>query len=132
MSLRHSADYIRRRLLARSVVDEATGCREWGRAKRGGYGRLWDGERVVEVKVDYRKVKGTLSLTFAKDATPLGAAWVFGDASGKVRFTHWRQNAVADESVFDAPAGLPRKEVRQEDLLRMFASVFEFAVEATE
>jgi hypothetical protein len=48
MSLRHSADYIRRRLLARSVVDEATGCREWGRAKRGGYGRLWDGERVVD------------------------------------------------------------------------------------
>ena len=91
-----------------------------------------NGERVVEVKVDYRKVKGTLNLIFAKDATPLGAAWVFGDSRGKVRFTHWRLNAVADESVFDAPAGLPRKEVRQEDLLRMFASVFEFAVEATE
>jgi hypothetical protein len=34
--------------------------------------------------------------------------------------------------VFDAPAALPRKEVRQEDVLHMFASVFEFAVEATE
>lgn len=48
MRIRHSADYIRRRLLARSAVDTATGCREWGRAKRGGYGRLWDGERVVD------------------------------------------------------------------------------------
>ena len=91
-----------------------------------------NGERVVGVQIDYKKVKGTLTLTFAKDATPLGAAWVFGAASGKARFTHWRLNAVVDESVFEAPSGLPRKEVRQEDLLRMFASVFEFAVEATE
>lgn len=30
------------------MVNEATGCREWQRAKRGGYGRLWDGERVVD------------------------------------------------------------------------------------
>ena len=91
-----------------------------------------NGERVVEVKIDYKKVKGTLNLSFAKDATPLRADWVFDGVSGKVRFTHWRLNAVADESVFDAPVGLPRKEVRQEDLLRMFASVFEFAVEAAE
>lgn len=91
-----------------------------------------NGERVVGVQIDYKKVKGSLTLTFAKDATPLGAAWAFGAASGKVRFTHWRLNAVVDESVFDAPSGLPRKEVRQEELLRMFASVFDFAVEATE
>jgi dienelactone hydrolase len=91
-----------------------------------------NGERRVEVKVDYKNVKGTLNLTFAKDATPLVAEWAFGHASGKARLTHWRLNAVADESVFDPPRGLPRKEVRQEDLLRMFAAVFEFAMEATE
>lgn len=91
-----------------------------------------NGERVVEVKVDYKKTKGKLNLTFAKDATPLSAAWAFGEASGKARFTHWRLNAVADDSVFDAPQGLAQKAVRQEDLLRMFAAVFEFAMEATE
>ncbi len=91
-----------------------------------------NGERRVEVKVNYRKTKGSLNLTFAKDATPLAADWAFDGTSGTVRFTHWRLNAVADDSVFEAPAALPRKEVRQEDVLRMFASVFEFAVEATE
>ena len=91
-----------------------------------------NGERSVEVRVDYKKTKGTLNLTFAKDATPLSAAWAFGEVTGKARFTHWRLNAVADDSVFDAPPGLPQKAVRQEDVLRMFASVFEFAVEAAE
>ena len=91
-----------------------------------------NGERTVEVKIGYKMAKGVLSLTFAKDATPLGAAWVFGELTGKARFTHWRLNAVADDSVFDAPPGLPQKAVRQEDVLRMFAAMFEFGVEATE
>jgi dienelactone hydrolase len=91
-----------------------------------------NGERVVEVRVDYRKTKGNLKLTFAKDATPLGAEWTFGEVSGKARFTHWRLNAVVDDSVFNAPPGLPQKAVRQEDVLRMFAAVYEFGVEATE
>jgi hypothetical protein len=48
-------DYIRRRLLARSAVDEVSPvvngvhCRVWtGRSLRGGYARLWDGERLVD------------------------------------------------------------------------------------
>lgn len=44
--MKHPIEYIKRRLLARSVVDPRTGCRNWTRATRGGYGRLWDGERV--------------------------------------------------------------------------------------
>jgi len=91
-----------------------------------------NGERRVEVRVDYKKTKGTLNLTFAKDATPLGAEWAFGTVSGKARFTHWRLNAVTDDSVFDAPRGLPQKAVRQEDVLRMFAAMFEYVVEAAE
>lgn len=91
-----------------------------------------NGERVVEVKVDHKKTKGVLRLSFAKDATPLSAEWAFGEVTGKVRFTHWRLNAVVDDSVFDAPSGLPRQAVRQAEVLQMFASVFEFAVEATE
>ena len=50
--MKHSPEYVRQRLLSRSVVDEGSPlvegchCRMWVRAARGGYGRLWDGERV--------------------------------------------------------------------------------------
>lgn len=50
--MKHSPEYVRQRLLSRSVVDrtspvvEGCHCRMWVRSTRGGYGRLWDGERV--------------------------------------------------------------------------------------
>lgn len=91
-----------------------------------------NGGRRVTVEIDYRKVKGTLVLEFARDATPLTAAWTFEGSRGRVRFTHWRLNAVADDSLFEAPSNLPRQEVREEDVLRMFAAAFEFVVEAAE
>lgn len=52
--MRHSLDLIGRRLAARSAVDLASSivngcqCRVWAGALRGGYGRMWDGERVVD------------------------------------------------------------------------------------
>jgi len=91
-----------------------------------------NGERKVDVRVNYKKIAGTLKLTFAKDATPLSVVWESSNVSVKLRFTHWRLNAVADDSVFQPPPELPRKAVRREDVLRMFAAVFEFAVEAAE
>lgn len=55
MRKRHSNDLIGRRLKARSAVDETTPlvnkchCRPWtGGTRRGGYGRMWDGERLVD------------------------------------------------------------------------------------
>lgn len=91
-----------------------------------------NGERHVEVAVHYKKAQGTLKMTFTKDATPLRVDWVFGSVSGSARFTHWCLNSVADDSLFDPPGGLARKEVGQADMLRMFASVFEFVMEALE
>jgi dienelactone hydrolase len=90
------------------------------------------GAREVVVRVSYKKTTGELRLTFGADGAPRAAAWAFEGASGRARFTHWRLNAVAGESLFDAPAGLPRQEVRQEDVMRMLAAAFEFGVEATE
>lgn len=52
MRYRKTDDELRRRLLRWSAVDAGSAviagerCRIWGRATRGGYGRLWDGERV--------------------------------------------------------------------------------------
>ncbi|NLG01119.1 MAG: hypothetical protein GX565_13350, partial [Lentisphaerae bacterium] len=91
-----------------------------------------NGERVVEVKVDHKKTRGRLELTFSADGTPLGASWAFGEAVGTARFSHWRLHAVTDDALFEPPPDLPRHAVLQEDVLRMFAAVFEFAVEATE
>ncbi len=91
------------------------------------------GERVLELAVTHKRTKGMVQLAFAKfDATPQWISWTFAESSGQLRFTYWRLNAVVDDSVFDAPPGLPRKDVRQEDVLRMFASIFQFAMEATE
>lgn len=91
-----------------------------------------DGQRCLTMKVAHKHVKGTLRWSFASDGTPKQVEWVFKESEGKAVFTHWRLNAVADDSVFREPAGLMRHEVRQEDMWRMFASVFEFVVEAAE
>lgn len=91
------------------------------------------GERVIELAVTHKRTKGIVKLAFSQvDTTPLWVSWTFDESSGAVRFTHWRLNAVVDDSVFDAPPGLPQKAVQQEDVVRMFASVFQFAMEATE
>ena len=55
MRVRHTHEYMRRRLLSRSVVSATRSwggvpCREWVRASNeAGYGRLWDGERLQYV-----------------------------------------------------------------------------------
>ena len=91
------------------------------------------GERVLELAVTHKRTKGMVQLAFSKfDSTPQWISWTFAESSGQLRFTHWRLNAVTDDSVFDAPPGMPQHEVRQEDVIRMFASVFQFAMEATE
>ena len=56
MSIRHSDDYIRIRLLEKSVEDvtslviEGRHCRMFTGARRGGYGRMSDGERVQQAQ----------------------------------------------------------------------------------
>ena len=91
-----------------------------------------NGERLVEVKVNHKKTRGNLDLAFSADGTPLSASWAFGDVTGTARFSHWRLNAVSDDALFEPPPDLPRQPVLHEDVLRMFAAVFEYLVEATE
>ncbi|HHU15054.1 MAG TPA: hypothetical protein GXZ62_07660 [Lentisphaerae bacterium] len=91
-----------------------------------------NGKRLVEVKVNHKKTRGNLDLAFSVDGTPLSASWAFGDVTGTARFSHWRLNAVSDDALFEPPPDLPRQPVLHEDVLRMFAAVFEYLVEATE
>jgi len=91
------------------------------------------GERVLELAVKHKRTKGMVQLAFSPfDTMPRWISWAFDESSGHVTFTHWRLNMLADDSVFDAPSGLPQKMVLQEDVVRMFAAVFQYAMEATE
>lgn len=90
-------------------------------------------ERVLELAVAHKRTKGLVQLAFSRtETTPLWITWAFAESSGRVDFTHWQLNMMADDSVFETPPGLPQKAVRQEDVVRMFAAVFQFAMEATE
>ncbi len=91
-----------------------------------------NGERVVQVRVDYKRSQGALDLRFLKDGTPLAAQWDFNGVKGSIKFSHWRLNAVADETLFEPPQELECHVVLQEDVLRMFAAAFEYVMEATE
>lgn len=46
--MRHQIEYIALRLARRATRNPTTGCLEWTKATRGGYGRLWDGQRLVD------------------------------------------------------------------------------------
>lgn len=53
---RLSNDLLQRKLLNHSLTSEinshgGTPCREWQRAERGGYGRLWNGQRLQDAHV---------------------------------------------------------------------------------
>ena len=56
MSMRHSNDYIAIRLLEKSAEDVASPilndrrCRMFTGTRRGGYGRMWDGERLQQAQ----------------------------------------------------------------------------------
>ncbi len=91
-----------------------------------------NGQRIVAVRIDYKRSQGALDLVFAHDGTPVQAGWSLNGHTGLARFSHWRLNAVAPDTVFEPPAGLPQQAVRQEDLLRMFGAAFEFGMEAVE
>lgn len=66
MRVAHTDDYVLRRLLSRSEVSETRSyqgvpCREYMRARRGGYGRIWTGLRLEDAHVaSYRVNKGPI------------------------------------------------------------------------
>lgn len=79
-----------------------------------------------------------LSVTFDQDgATPTRAALItelVGQSVvvATVTVHDWRTNAVASDALFEPPAGLPRQEVEQKDLLRVFAAAVNFALDRAE
>jgi len=62
--------------------------------------------------------------------TPAGATFDVQGYRGKVVFHAWQLNGVATDALFEPPANVPSREVDAADLQRMFAALFQFAVES--
>ncbi|MEN6451398.1 MAG: C45 family autoproteolytic acyltransferase/hydrolase, partial [Thermoguttaceae bacterium] len=77
----------------------------------------------------------SVSLKFGGDGrTPDSAALVsrlVGQSfvMGTLKFRQWQLNAPGSDDLFEPPADLPRQEVEQEDVLRVFAAAINFGVD---
>jgi len=87
-----------------------------------------DGAPVL--KVHLKKPVGTARLVFEPDGkTPREATWDIAGTRGTVTFHGWRIDSVGHRSFFEPPADVPVKDVDQADIYRMFAALFDFALE---
>jgi hypothetical protein len=74
-----------------------------------------------------------VQLVFRDDGrTPDRASFDVAGVSGTLQFRVWQINMAAQESLFEPPADLPRREVDQTELRRVFSAMFNFAMECTE
>ncbi len=90
-------------------------------------------ERVLQMELRHKSLRATVRMGFARhDGTPRWLSWNDSNGGGIIDFSHWGINMTANEEVFAPPAGLPRVEVRRDDLLQMIAALFDYALEAKE
>ncbi len=72
----------------------------------------------------------SVRLTFDKRQDSLESlAFDIGGVTGTVKVRNWQMNTAAHPGMFDPPGDVPVKEVRREDLYRMFSAMFNFAME---
>jgi len=92
-----------------------------------------DDKPAIRIAVKDKKNRGSLRLVFKPDRkTPETLTFSFDEASGIVGFRAWQVNTIAHDSLFEEPAGLKRKEVKQVNLVRIFSAMFNFAMEKLE
>jgi len=90
------------------------------------------GKRVLRI-TGKGKLVGSVQLVFRDDGrTPDRANVDVAGVSGTLQFRVWQINRAAQESLFEPPADLPRREVDQADLHRVFSDMFNLAMERTE
>ncbi|MBN1395186.1 MAG: prolyl oligopeptidase family serine peptidase [Pirellulales bacterium] len=76
------------------------------------------------------RVKGEILLNFRDDnRTPESASFSVDGVAGSVKFRGWQLNTSALEALFAPPADLPREEVEQTDLHRVFSAAVNFALD---
>jgi len=95
-----------------------------------------DDESLV-LKVAARKEKdrdkGSIQIAFQQDQkTPKSISFDVGGFQGTLTVRSWQSDSVAFPALFQPPQDLPVEEVQRADVLRIFASLFNFAMEFTE
>ncbi len=92
------------------------------------------GGRAIRIAAkDSKKVPGAVRIAFQDDGrTPAAVAFTVAGYRGKLHVHGWQSDTIAPEALFEPPAGLPRSEVEQSDLCRMFAAALNFAAERFE
>jgi len=89
-----------------------------------------EGPKTIRL-VSTGRSPGSLRLVLRDDgATPRTVTFDIDGARGTLAVHGWQIDTVAHEAMFEPPGGLPVKEVDREDLYRVFASIFNFALES--
>ncbi len=88
--------------------------------------------RVVRLELK-GKNRGSARLTLQPDGkSPQLLTFEAPGVQGRVQFLQWQVNTIAPEAIFDPPAGSAEQAVDAEELHRIFAAMFNFAMENAE
>lgn len=88
-----------------------------------------DGQKSVRLDLKKRG-QGTFRVSLADDQkTPTKITFNIAKVQGTITVRSWQTNTVAHAAMFEPPAGLTVKEVKRDDLYRIFSSLFNFAME---
>jgi len=91
------------------------------------------GALILDVSARKKSQKGAFQITYQSDQkTPESITFDLQGVQGTLTIRSWQLDSVALAAVFQPPADLPVENVEQSDLLRIFASLFNFALELTQ
>ncbi len=80
-----------------------------------------------------KKPKEQVLIELREDGlTPRKATFSVGGLRGTIVFRRWLTNTVAHDELFEPPRELPKHAVRQDDVYRTFAGIFDLLMEKTE
>jgi len=117
-------------VLQRWIVVEDDKAATAGRAP----GETASGGRAIRITAkDMNRLPGDIRLLFQEDGrTPATATFAVATVQGTIHFRGWQTNTVALDVLFEPPEGLPRCEVDQSELYRIFSALLSFAAERLE
>lgn len=87
-------------------------------------------ERILAITLKHKSAKGTGRLHCRRDnLMPTALTFDGGDVKGSIVIRSWTLDAISSPELFREPDEAQILEVPQQDLLRMFAAAFNFAME---
>mgnify|MGYP000943722510 CR=1 FL=1 len=88
-----------------------------------------DNKTGVAVNINHAKFKGRLYLLFEQNGKPESGHFHAKNVALSFQFSDWQLNVPTPAAFFSPPENLQGKPVNQQDVLRMFAAVFERLLE---